>query len=76
MPVLKILVLICVQINYQKFLLQSRAKQLYNAGFKTITDVANADPGQVVRLVDHISKKTANQIVAAAKVSVKEFFQS
>jgi hypothetical protein len=31
--------------------------------------VANADPKQMVHSIDHMPKKTANQIIAAAKVS-------
>ncbi|XP_049791288.1 uncharacterized protein LOC126198771 isoform X2 [Schistocerca nitens] len=47
---------------------RGRAKQLYNAGFKTITDVANADPKQLVRMVDHLPTRVAKQIVSAAKM--------
>jgi hypothetical protein len=31
--------------------------------------VANADPKQMVHAIDHMPKKVANQIIAAAKVS-------
>jgi hypothetical protein len=36
--------------------------------------VANADPKQMVCSIDHMPKKTANQIIAAAKVS--NFYKS
>lgn len=51
------------------FTVQGRARQLYKAGYKTLQDVANADPKQMVHTIDHMSNKVANQITAAAKVS-------
>jgi hypothetical protein len=35
--------------------------------------VANADPKQMVHAIDHMPKKVANQITAAAKVSNAAF---
>lgn len=52
------------------FFLQSRAKQLYNAGYKTLTHLANADPAVLSKTIENLYKKQANQIVASAKVSV------
>ncbi|XP_022698059.1 helicase POLQ-like isoform X1 [Varroa jacobsoni] len=46
---------------------RGRARQLYNAGFKTLSAVAKADPGELVRKVDHLSRKIATQMVATAK---------
>lgn len=48
--------------------LQGRAKQLYKAGYKTPQDLANADPLGLVSAVDHLPRKVAYEIVAAAKV--------
>jgi POLQ-like helicase len=56
------------------FIVEGRARQLYKAGYKTLRDVANADPKQMVHSIDHMPKKTANQIIAAAKVS--NFYRS
>lgn len=49
---------------------QSRAKQLYNAGYKTLAHLANADPAVLCRTIDNLYKKQANLMVASAKVSV------
>lgn len=49
---------------------QARAKQLYNAGYKTLTHLANADPAVLSKTIQNLYKKQANQIVASAKVSV------
>jgi POLQ-like helicase len=51
------------------FNVQGRARQLYKAGYKTLHDVAKADAKQMVCSIDHMPKKVANQIIAAAKVS-------
>ncbi|XP_041815866.1 helicase POLQ-like isoform X2 [Chelmon rostratus] len=51
---------------------ESRAKQLYNAGYKTPTHLANADPAVLSRTIEHLYKKQANQIVASAKMLVNE----
>ena len=50
--------------------LQSRAKQLYNAGYKTLTHLANADPALLSKTIENLYKKQADQIVASAKVSL------
>lgn len=49
--------------------LQARAKQLYNAGYKTLAHLANADPETLVKMIDHLSRRQAKQIVSSAKVS-------
>lgn len=49
--------------------LQLRAKQLYNAGYKTLTHLANADPAVLSKTIENLYKKQASQIVASAKVS-------
>lgn len=51
------------------FSLQSRAKQLYDAGYKTLTHLANADPAVLSSTLENLYRKRASQIVASAKVS-------
>ncbi|XP_005945098.1 helicase POLQ-like [Haplochromis burtoni] len=52
--------------------LESRAKQLYAAGYKTLTHMANADPAALCTAIQNLYRKQANQIVAAAKMLVSE----
>ncbi|XP_062339918.1 helicase POLQ-like [Osmerus eperlanus] len=52
--------------------MQSRAKQLYSAGYKTLSHLANADPNVLVKTVENLYKKQANQIVASAKMLLNE----
>lgn len=52
--------------------MESRAKQLYNAGYKTLTHLANADPAVLSSTIENLFKKQANQIVASAKMLLNE----
>uniref|UniRef100_A0A8D3CV42 Helicase, POLQ like n=1 Tax=Scophthalmus maximus TaxID=52904 RepID=A0A8D3CV42_SCOMX len=52
--------------------MESRAKQLFNAGYKTLTHLANADPAVLSKTVENLYKKQANQIVASAKMLLNE----
>nr|XP_046232064.1 helicase POLQ-like isoform X3 [Scatophagus argus] len=52
--------------------MESRAKQLYNAGYKTLTHLANADPAVLSKAIENLYRKQANQIVASAKMLVNE----
>ncbi|XP_034457397.1 helicase POLQ-like [Hippoglossus hippoglossus] len=52
--------------------MESRAKQLYNAGYKTLTHLANADPAILSKTIENLYKKQANQIVASAKMLLNE----
>ncbi|XP_062411021.1 helicase POLQ-like [Sardina pilchardus] len=52
--------------------MEARAKQLYNAGYKTLAHLANADPKDLVKSVENLSKRQANQIVASAKMLIQE----
>ncbi|XP_026152749.1 helicase POLQ-like isoform X2 [Mastacembelus armatus] len=52
--------------------MESRAKQLYNAGYKTLTHLANADPAVLARTIENLYRKQANQIVASAKMLLNE----
>uniref|UniRef100_A0A803VXS6 Helicase POLQ-like n=1 Tax=Ficedula albicollis TaxID=59894 RepID=A0A803VXS6_FICAL len=47
--------------------LEARAKQLYNAGYKTLAHLANANPETLVRMIEHLSRRQAKQIVSSAK---------
>lgn len=48
--------------------MQFRAKQLYNAGYKTLSHLANADPAVLCGTLEHLYQKQANLMVASAKV--------
>uniref|UniRef100_G3VR53 Helicase, POLQ like n=1 Tax=Sarcophilus harrisii TaxID=9305 RepID=G3VR53_SARHA len=52
--------------------LESRAKQLYDAGYKTVTHLANADPEVLIRTINHLSRRQAKQIVSSAKMLLNE----
>ncbi|XP_029371370.1 helicase POLQ-like isoform X2 [Echeneis naucrates] len=52
--------------------MESRAKQLYNAGYKTLTHLANADPAVLSRTIGNLYRKQAVQIVASAKMLLNE----
>ncbi|KAK5900261.1 hypothetical protein CgunFtcFv8_025232 [Champsocephalus gunnari] len=52
--------------------MEARAKQLYNAGYKTLTHLANADPAVLSDTLDNLLRKQANQIVASAKMLLRE----
>ncbi|XP_010592395.2 helicase POLQ-like isoform X1 [Loxodonta africana] len=52
--------------------LEGRAKQLYNAGYKSLTHLANANPEVLIRTIDHLSRRQAKQIVSSAKMLLLE----
>ncbi|XP_051026262.1 helicase POLQ-like isoform X1 [Acomys russatus] len=52
--------------------LEGRAKQLYNAGYKSVMHLANANPEVLVRTIDHLSRRQAKQIVSSAKMLLHE----
>ncbi|XP_053885026.1 helicase POLQ-like isoform X1 [Malaclemys terrapin pileata] len=52
--------------------LESRAKQLYDSGFKTLAHLANADPETLVKMIEHLSRRQARQIVSSAKMLLRE----
>ncbi|XP_027980019.1 helicase POLQ-like isoform X4 [Eumetopias jubatus] len=52
--------------------LEGRAKQLYNAGYKSLMHLANANPEVLVRTLDHLSRRQAKQIVSSAKMLLHE----
>ncbi|XP_069844399.1 helicase POLQ-like [Dipodomys merriami] len=52
--------------------LEGRAKQLYNAGYKTLVHLANANPEVLIKTIDHLSRRQAKQIVSSAKMLLHE----
>ncbi|XP_029282730.1 helicase POLQ-like isoform X3 [Cottoperca gobio] len=52
--------------------MESRAKQLFHAGYKSLTHLANADPAALCRTIENLQQKQANQIVASAKMLLNE----
>ncbi|XP_075717258.1 helicase POLQ-like [Rhinoderma darwinii] len=52
--------------------LEARARQLYNAGYTTLAHLANADPQMMVKTIEHLSKRQANQIIFSAKMLLNE----
>lgn len=51
-------------------LFQGRARMLFNAGYKSLQDVANADAGKMSKSVEHLPYRIALQIVHSAKVKL------
>ena len=51
---------------------KGRARLLYRAGFRSLTDVANTTPDELVARVDHLPRQTAKQMVSVAKILVYE----
>lgn len=51
---------------------KGRARLLYKAGFRSLTDVAKTNVDELVSRVEHLPKRTAVQMIAAAKVLVYE----
>ncbi|XP_010708005.1 helicase POLQ-like isoform X1 [Meleagris gallopavo] len=52
--------------------LEARAKQLYNAGYKTLAHLANANPETLVKTIEHLSRRQAKQMVSSAKMLLTE----
>ena len=48
-----------------------RAKQLLNAGFKKIADVANAEPQQLTMAIRFLSTPKAMDVIESAKMILK-----
>jgi len=51
---------------------QNRARQLFQAGFKTLQSIAKANPDDLMESVEYMTRKLANQLVAAAKLILLE----
>ncbi|XP_006885322.1 PREDICTED: LOW QUALITY PROTEIN: helicase POLQ-like [Elephantulus edwardii] len=52
--------------------LEGRAKQLYNAGYKSLMHLANANPEVLIKTIAHLSRRQAKQIVSSAKMLLNE----
>uniref|UniRef100_A0A3P9HEG6 Helicase POLQ-like n=1 Tax=Oryzias latipes TaxID=8090 RepID=A0A3P9HEG6_ORYLA len=52
--------------------MEARAKQLYSAGYRTLTHLANADPAVLSRTVENLYTKQAAMMVASAKMLLSE----
>ena len=50
------------------FIVQGRARQLFKAGYKNIRQIAFATPEELCRVVEHLPKKVARDLVTSAKV--------
>ncbi|KAJ8931770.1 hypothetical protein NQ314_015302 [Rhamnusium bicolor] len=51
---------------------QSRAKQLFNAGYKTLQSIAKANANDLVESIEFMSRRVANQLIAASKMLLLE----
>ncbi|XP_017776106.1 PREDICTED: helicase POLQ-like [Nicrophorus vespilloides] len=51
---------------------QNRARQLFQAGYKTLQSVAKAKPEDLMNAIEYMSRKLANQLIAAAKMILLE----
>ena len=51
---------------------QARARQLVEAGFVGVKEIARADPHRLVQELQQVSRKQARQIVASAKLILQE----
>jgi POLQ-like helicase len=51
---------------------KGRARLLHKAGYRTLADVAKTNADELVSRVQHLSRRTALQMIAAAKVLVYE----
>jgi POLQ-like helicase len=51
---------------------QRRAKQLYNAGFKSVRSIAATSAEALVETIEHMPRRVAQQLIAAAKMLMLE----
>ncbi|KAF7277509.1 hypothetical protein GWI33_007016, partial [Rhynchophorus ferrugineus] len=46
---------------------QSRAKQLFNAGYKNLQSIAKASVNELVESIEFMPRRIASQLIAASK---------
>ncbi|XP_044758071.1 helicase POLQ-like [Coccinella septempunctata] len=51
---------------------QSRAKQLFNAGYKTLHSIAKANVEDLIRDIEYLNRRVAVQLISAAKMLLLE----
>lgn len=61
-----------IQLMQLPSVLKGRAHILFNGGYRSLTDVATTDPEKLTTCVEHLSKKAAQQMIAAAKILAYE----
>ncbi|KAJ8914593.1 hypothetical protein NQ315_017298, partial [Exocentrus adspersus] len=61
-----------IKPNMQVYHEVSRAKQLYNAGYKTLQSIAKANATDLVENIEFMSRRVANQLIAASKMLLLE----
>lgn len=49
---------------------QGRARMIYDAGYCTLQDIANAEAEHLSKSVEHLPLRTAMQIINSAKVII------
>uniref|UniRef100_A0A6G3MM67 Helicase POLQ-like (Trinotate prediction) n=1 Tax=Henneguya salminicola TaxID=69463 RepID=A0A6G3MM67_HENSL len=49
-------------------LIKARAKQLYKAGYKTVSEVASAESENLITTIPHLSRRQAASIISSARV--------
>ncbi|XP_064631706.1 helicase POLQ-like [Lineus longissimus] len=55
---------------------QARAKQLHQAGYATVTQLAHADPEKLIKEVEQMPRKVAKSIIASAKMLLNDMVES
>lgn len=53
-------------------LLQNRARQLFNAGFKNLQSIAKTNADELMERIEFMPRRLANQLIAAAKMLLLE----
>ncbi|KAF0988947.1 hypothetical protein HZS_1631, partial [Henneguya salminicola] len=51
---------------------QARAKQLYKAGYKTVSEVASAESENLITTIPHLSRRQAASIISSARLLIRE----
>uniref|UniRef100_A0A915L739 Uncharacterized protein n=1 Tax=Romanomermis culicivorax TaxID=13658 RepID=A0A915L739_ROMCU len=54
---------------------QGRARQLFNAGFRSVKDIASADVDTLIHQIEHFSRRQAHEIISGAKMLLHEEYE-